>query len=190
MASPGDILSARALNRALLARQGLLEPAESGPAEMLERLVGMQNQVPLDPYLGMWSRVRDFDPVELGALVEGRGAVRMVLMRGTVHMATARDALALRALVEPVIARAFRGSPFSKQIPGVDHDELRAAVREFVEAAPRGRAELGRLLAERFPGVDANPLGYAATCLVPMVQVPPRGVWGKTGRARWTTVES
>mgnify|MGYP001367553453 CR=1 FL=1 len=93
VASPGDTLCERALNRALLARQGLLERVEATPAEMLERLVGMQNQVPLDPYLGLWSRVRDFDPDELGATVEDRGAVRMLLMRGTVHMATARDAL-------------------------------------------------------------------------------------------------
>jgi len=88
-----------------------------------------------------------------------------------------------------VIARVFKGSPFSTQIAGVDHDELRAAVRELVDAEPRGRSELGRLLAERFPGVDANPLGYAGTYLVPLVQVPPRGVWGRAGRARWTTVE-
>ena len=88
-----------------------------------------------------------------------------------------------------MIARVFKGSPFSTQIAGVDHDELRAAVRELVDAEPRGRSELGRLLAERFPGVDANPLGYAGTYLVPLVQVPPRGVWGRAGRARWTTVE-
>lgn len=190
MPSPGDTLSARALNRALLARQGLLERVESAPEEMLERLVGMQNQVPLDPYLALWSRVRGFDPGPLGALVEEREVVRMPLMRGTVHMATARDALTLRALVEPVIARMFKGSPFSKQIAGVDHGELRAATRELVEAEPRTRAELGRLLAERHPGIDASPLGYAATYLEPMVQVPPRGVWGKTGQARWTTASS
>jgi hypothetical protein len=91
------VLSRRALNRTLLARQLLLERADVPVREAIEPLVGLQ--APLPPYYGLWSRLDGFDPHELGQMLIDRTAVRLTLMRGTVHLVTVRDALFLRPLV-------------------------------------------------------------------------------------------
>ena len=75
-----EILPPRALNRALLARQMLLERAAMSPAAAIEHLVGMQAQVPTDPYFGLWSRLADFDPLALSALIKSRKAARIAVI--------------------------------------------------------------------------------------------------------------
>ncbi len=191
MASPSpDVLTVRELNRATLARQLLLERAALSAADAIERLVGMQAQVPMDPYIGLWTRLDGFDPAELADLLTRRRAVRASLMRATIHLVTARDMRMLRPLMEPVIHRMFwTGSPFGRAIKGVDTDALVAMVRELIEERPRTRAELRPLLAERWPDHDSDALS-AIGYLLPVVQVPPRGVWGQGGQATWTTAES
>jgi Winged helix DNA-binding domain len=185
-----EVLSTRALNRALLGRQMLLERHEGSATETLEHLVGMQGQVPLDPYLGLWTRLKDYDPAELAALVSDRKVVRAPLMRVTIHMVTARDFVRLRPLLQSLHEARFRSSPFVRHLDGIDTDEVATAGRELVEEAPRTRAELSRLLAERWPDRDSLSLAYVLTHLVPLVQVPPRGVWRESGQATWTTAES
>ncbi len=83
----------------------------------------------------------------------------------------------------------WTGSPFGRAIDGVDTDALVAMVRELIEERPRTRAELRPLLAERWPDHDSDALS-AIGYLLPVVQVPPRGVWGQSGQATWTTAES
>lgn len=185
-----DILTTRELNRALLGRQLLLERVDMPVVAALEHLVGVQAQEPWDPYYGLWSRLRDFDPQELGGIVERFEAVRIGVMRGTIHLVSAADALVLRGVMASVMSGTFRSSSFSKQVPGVVLDELLASARELVDAEPRSRAELSRALAPRWPEADADSLGYAATFLLPLVQAPPRAVWGKTAAARWISAES
>jgi hypothetical protein len=157
---------------------------------MVEHLVGMQAQNPLDPYLALWSRLEGFRPDELSTLVEGRQAVRLGLMRGTLHLATARDALALWPVMAPVMARSWVSSPFSKQLRGVDVEQVVAAGRALLEDAPRTTSALSKLLHERWPDRDATSLGYAVRFLLAVVQIPPRGLWGRTGQPTWTTLES
>jgi hypothetical protein len=188
--SSREIISVRALNRALLARQLLLERRTLPVGPALEHLVGMQAQEPQAPYLGLWSRLEGFDPHELSELIASRGAVRGTLMRATIHLVGTPDWGRLRPLMQPVLARGFKSSPFSKPIAGVDLDALLDDGRELLTDRPRSRAELGPLLAPRWPGIDPSALAYAVSYLEPIVQVPPRGLWRQTSQARWTTAEA
>ena len=186
----GPVLDRRTLNRTLLARQLLLERVERPATDVIELLVGMQAQEPPDPYVAMWSRIADFDPMELSDLIEGRGAVRMGHLRGTLHLVTAGDALAHYPILADVMARSWRSSPFIKQLDGVDVDAVVASSRTILEERPLTPTALGAALATSWPDRDPASLSYAARFLLPLVQVPPRGLWGKTGRATNTTLEA
>src|SRR5438309_2284072 len=103
----GTVLDRRTLNRTFLARQWLIDRVAVPVEAAIEHLVGMQAQVPTDPYVSLWSRLRDFDPVDLERLLLEREAVRMSLMRSTLHLVTRRDALALQPVMEVVARRGF-----------------------------------------------------------------------------------
>jgi hypothetical protein len=182
-------LSRRALNRALLHRQLLLERQEVPAVQVIERLVGMQAQEPPDPYTALWSRIPGFDPFELSGLIEARRAVRGGLMRATIHLATAEDYLWMRPAVQPVLDQTYRSSPFRRELEGVDHDELLAAGRGLFESGPLTGAELGDALLERWPDRDRLSLANAVRFALPLVQVPPRGLWRDRGQARWALAE-
>ena len=178
------------MNRTLLARQSLLARVDRPATEVVEDLVGLQAQEPLDPYVALWSRIDGFDPAALGAALVDRDVVRIGLMRTTLHLVTARDARRLYPVMRDVMVRAFRSTPFAKALVGVEMDELVRAAREILDEAPHPPAELGRRLAERWPGRDGSALAWAVRYHVPLVQVPPRGVWGRTGRAANVTAEA
>ncbi len=154
--------------------------------EVIEQLVGLQAQDVKAPYFQLWARLANFDPHELSELLERREAVRIVLMRGTIHLVSARDALMLRPLIEPMLARA---TDANWGVGDVDRDTLASAGRELVEAEPRTFAQLGALLAERFPDADRRALAQQVRALVGLVQVPPRGLWGQSGAAAHTSIE-
>jgi hypothetical protein len=183
------IVTNRALNRALLARQMLLRRRRMPVLDAVERLVGLQAQEPRDPYVALWSRLDRFRPEALAAPLQDRRAVRMTLLRGTLHLVTARDALRLRPLIQPIVERTVSGSsPLRSAVDSVGVEELLAFFRALLEERPRTRAELVRAAEERWPDQDSGSLGYAMY-LLPTVQVTPRGIWGRTGPSAFTTVE-
>jgi hypothetical protein len=184
-------LDRKTLNRALLARQLLLRRESRPVPDIVEHLVGLQAQEPGDPYVALWSRLEPFDPEELGRLITERRALRAQLMRATIHLVTDRDALALSPVMRPVLRRTFSSqSPFGRNLAGVDLDAVVAAGRALIEERPRTRAELRALLAPGWPDRDAGSLAQAVTYLLPVTQVPPRGVWKRGGQAKWATIEA
>lgn len=190
MAVP-DRLSSRRSGRATLARQLLLERSAFAPVDAVRHLVGMQAQEPLDPYLGLWSRLTDFAPEALARLLVDRAVVRIVVMRGTIHLVTADDAALLRPLVQPVLDRELtQHRDFAPLLRTVDLGPVLPVARTLLEERPLTTTELRAALAERFPDLDPAPLAYACRNHLPLVQVPPRGVWGRRGTVRVTTLEA
>jgi hypothetical protein len=192
-----EVLSRRELNRALLDRQMLLGRATlpEGPdrpgrvIETVEHLGGLQAQAPFPPYYGLWSRLAGFRPDDLAELLLNRAVVRIALMRSTIHLVSARDAAMLRPLTQPVLDRALK-TLFGKQLPGLDTAAIAVAGRALVEEQPRTFSELGTLLVENWPDHEPGTLATAVRILVPLVQVPPRAVWGRGGQALHTSAES
>ncbi|WP_328808628.1 winged helix DNA-binding domain-containing protein [Nonomuraea montanisoli] len=182
------MISTRELNRATLARQLLLRRHAMPALEAVEHLVGLQAQAPFPPYFGLWSRLDGFTPDELARPLLEREAVRMVLMRGTVHLVTAADALTLRPLTQPLLDRHLNLA-HGRSLQGVDADRLAKTIRQALAERPLTSAELGAHLAERFPAAAPDDLAVAVRCVVPLVQVPPRAVWGKAGRTAYAAME-
>jgi hypothetical protein len=188
----GTTLSLRSLNRATLARQLLLERTRMAPADAIEHLVGMQAQLPNAPYVALWSRLDGFQPETLSELVADRRAVRMSLMRATIHLVTARDALALRPVVQPALERdVYPNTTYGgHRLAGLDMEAVLDAGRELVAERPLSNAQLRHALAVRWPDRDPAALAYAVRGLLPMVHVPPRGIWQRSGPIALTTVEA
>ncbi len=188
--SDAPVLDRRTLNRTLLARQGLLERGSIDPLTVVERLVGLQAQEPIDPYVALWTRIADFDPQTLSDAIEARRAVRIGVMRTTLHLVTVEDALAITPVTDDVLRRAFRSTSFAKALAGADPEPIIEAARAALTARPMTPTELGRHLAERWPDLDPPSLSLLARYHLPLVQVPPRGLWRQTGRATNTTLEA
>ncbi|HMJ75550.1 MAG TPA: winged helix DNA-binding domain-containing protein [Iamia sp.] len=189
MAATPPTLTRRRLNRALLARQDLLARVDRPVPDQVAHLVGLQAQEPLDPYTGLWSRLVGFDPDDLGRRLEDRTLARLVTWRGTVHLHTADDALLARALVRDLMRRRISpGNMFGRAVAGLDLDAILADVWSWIGEAPRTGAEVRTRVADAgSPDLDrlVDVIKYA----LPTVQVPPRGVWGKTGPARWAPLD-
>jgi len=166
------------------------EAARAGRViETIEHLAGLQAQAPFPPYYGLWSRLEGFRPDDLAALIQDRQVVRIALMRGTIHLVSARDCLMLRPLIQPVLDRALK-AVFGKQLAGIDTTALAAAGRALAEEKPRTFSELGAVLSERWPGHPPTALAQGVRSLVPLVQVPPRAIWGAAGQALHTPAEA
>ena len=148
----GSVLDRRTLNRSLLARQLLLERVDLPPVDAVAQLVGMQTQVPLDPYIGLWSRLPAFDPVALGTALLERRLVRMTLMRATLHLVSAEDGLAMRPVLQAPIERASASSPFAAHLSGLELGPVISRGVELVNAnrcrspsSPRRSRKSGRI---------------------------------------------
>jgi hypothetical protein len=179
-----DRLDALQLNRATLDRQLLLRRAAQPARRAVEHLAGLQAQAPLAPYVGLWTRLADFGHDDLKDLLTERIVVRAHLMRNTVHLVTAADFVRFRPLFQPLMERALAGH-YGQNLGGVDLDELRIVAAALLAEAPLTRGQLAERLSPRWPDHHPASLAYAATHLLQLVQVPPRGLWGRSGSATW-----
>ena len=178
MAEP-TVLTERALNRALLARQMLL--ARAAPMSVIaaaERLAGLQAQAPNPPYVGLWSRIDGFERAALERALAQRRVVRLALMRSTLHLVSARDALAWRPLLAVVGERGLQASR-GKLLQGLDRREVAAHAAMLLATRPLSAAQLGQALAERWPDREAEALAALARVHLPLAQLPPAGRWNE-----------
>lgn len=179
-------LSLRALNRATLDRQLLLRRHPLPARQAVRQLAGLQSQAPLAAYVGLWTRLAGFGTDELSRLLSERTVVRAPIMRATVHLVDRADFIAFRSLFDGVLAGVLR-SNYARTLTGVDLGALASQASELLAKRPLTRAQLATELAPAWPDADPMSLAYAVTCLVPVLQVPPRGIWGKTAQATWAT---
>ena len=166
-----ETLSQRDLNRALLARQGLLEPLALGLPAALDAVCGIQAQYAPSMYVGAWSRMRGLARDDVTRALERREVVQATLLRGTIHLVSPQDywafALAIREERRTwwLRATAKAGAP---RAAGMERAgaTLRAAL---ADGATLRRAEIDELLGKQ----TAHGIGM----WVDLVRVPPSGTW-------------
>ncbi|CAM5435197.1 winged helix DNA-binding domain-containing protein [Streptomyces hirsutus] len=184
---PAAVLGTRALNRATLARQLLLRRSPLSAEAAVGHLVGLQAQNVKPPYYALAARLDGFTPEALSRPMADRAVARLVTLRSTIHTHTAQDCLTLRPLAQP--ARDRELGSFRKGLTGVDLDRLTVLARDLVESAPRTMKQLREALLEEWPDADPQALSVAARCRLPLVQITPRGLWGRSGQVTLTTAE-
>lgn len=169
-----QILTPRDLNRILLARQMLLGRERIGPVEALERLFAVQAQLPRAPFLGLWARLEGFQRADLLQAIHDRKVVRSTLMRGTLHLASAKDVLAFRTTAMPPrdITLPWGVKPTTNELEQV----LEISRRHF-EAEPKDFESVREVL--EAAGVEpVRPLAYAARIFLPLVQASSSAPFG------------
>ena len=161
------VLTQRELNRALLARQLLLERGRMSLPKALERIGGIQAQYAPSMYIGLWSRLEGLERDAVTRALERRTGVQGTMMRATIHFVSRSDYWPMTAGI-----RASRLAWWERVHPKADPREMRAAARKlrwFLRDGPRRRKEI-----EEHLGRD-KALGVGA--YVDLVRVPPSGTW-------------
>ncbi|WP_163997419.1 winged helix DNA-binding domain-containing protein [Pyxidicoccus caerfyrddinensis] len=176
-ATASPTLTTRELNRATLARQLLLEREQLPVLRAVERLVALQAQQAKPPFVGLWSRVEGFRRDDLTRLLQKRDVVRATLMRGTLHLASAKDYLKLRVAFSPLLEASVH-SVLRERAKGLDIEPLVLAAREYLEEEPRTFEEVRDHLLERYPKADERAMGFLVRMYLPLVQVPTDAEWG------------
>jgi hypothetical protein len=167
------VLSTRELNRALLARQLLLERSDLPVPRALESVGGLQTQYAPSGYVGLWSRLRDFGRSSLTEALVNRTAVQGTLMRSTIHTVSAADYPVLLAGVRSD-RREWWLRVVRHQAKGLDMDAVVAMLRERLKLGPAKTSELKALLASH----EIPPIAWSGAGLwLEMVRVPPSGTW-------------
>ena len=184
------MLGLRDLNRTLLARQHLLERRPGPALDMVEHLVGLQAQETLSPYLSLAARIEGFDPLELSAALETGEAARLLTMRTTIHLHHGADARRVRSWVQPALDQMSKGNQNSRPARQVPTEDLAAAARAVLADGPLPVKDLGERLAALIPDLPATALAHAARERVALVQLPPRGLWRRSGGVVYQLAEN
>lgn len=182
-------LTLRALNRATLARQILLEREKTPVVSALERLAGLQAQWPKPPFVGLWTRIADFRREDLAAALADRSAVRATMMRGTIHLVSSADYLAFRPALAPVLESGME-SILRQRGQELDVDALVASARALYAEGPRTFEEVRDHLLAGNPEADERAMGFAVRMRLPLVQVPDDSPWSFPPIPRFAVAES
>lgn len=184
-----EVLTRRRMNRALLARQLLVERETVPVVTAVEKLVALQAQVPRPPFVGLWTRVRDFERQHLLDALHDRKIIRATALRGTIHMMSTKDFLAFRPLLSEMLMDGAQ-SIVGKHVPDIDREAIHATGRAFFGKAPAPFDDFRKHLEQTHPKGDVRALAYTVRMGVPLVMVPAEHAWGFSTNAGFTLAES
>lgn len=183
------ILNLGELNRTTLARQNLLKREEMTVTDCLHSLVGLQAQVALPPYVGLWTRLIDFKRADLADLIENHGVVKATMMRATLHLLTSDDYVKFRTTLQPALTGASE-SIVIRRGEDFDMDQVLNSAQVFIAEKPRTFAEISEMLSTLIPDHDVGSMRYSVRTHLPMVQVPISTGWSFPGKPSFTLAES
>jgi hypothetical protein len=169
-------------------RQMLLERENATAIDAIGRLIGLQAQVPRPPFIGLWTRVRGFTRTELTDALRGRTAVRVTSMRGTLHVMTTADYVAMRGALQPMLSRGTQ-SILRGRGAELDMAALDTEGRNFFGKGAATFDALRDYLKTKHPGADERAMAYAIRTHVPLVQVPTDAVWAFPAAADFTLAD-
>jgi hypothetical protein len=179
-AVPGErVLTLRELNRALLARQMLLERRKLGVQQAVERICAVQAQWPQSPYLALWTRLVDFRKEQLTRALAQHRVVKSQLFRITLHITSARD--------YPFFAAVW-GPAARDRTPGVGKAKLEELTRRVRAAALKGPITQEQV--EELAAAEMGGFRWRTRTLTPLVHLPPGGTWSHYGRTQLAAMES
>jgi DNA glycosylase AlkZ-like len=174
-----DVVTLRELNRALLARQLLLERRKLGVQQAVEKLCAIQAQWPQSPYIALWTRLTGFRKEQLTRALEEHTVVKATLFRITLHMTSARDYPYFAA----VVLRAAR-----ERTPRANLDRLDKLARSVRTAATKTTLTHEQLVA--MAGEDMGGFSWRTRTLTPLLHMPPGGTWSHYGRVQLRAMEA
>jgi hypothetical protein len=167
----------------------LLRREKVKPVAAIERLAGIQAQLPRPPFIGLWSRIDGFRREDLVRVIDKREVVRATMMRGTIHLMTGADVVAFRSVLQASLSAGMKAI-LKDRAKGLDIEKLVAASREHFAKSPSNFAVLRDHLSSKFPGLDERAMGYTVRMHLPLVQTPTTAPWGYASVADFTLVES
>jgi winged helix DNA-binding protein len=179
-------LSARQINRAVLARQLLLDRAELDIPTALRQVAGLQTQYAPSGYIGLWSRLRDFERDSLTRALEDHSVVQATMMRSTIHMVSAADFWPMCAGVRPSRRQWWLRITKSRQMTDVSYETVAEVLADALADGPRPRADL--IAAIERAGFS-KPVWEGAGLWLDMVRVPPSGTWERRRADRYGLAE-
>ena len=161
-------LTTRQLNRAVLARQLLLQRSRLTVNQVLEQMAGLQAQYAPSMYIGLWSRTSGFDRALLTTALEKRQVIQGTMMRATIHLVTAADywplTIAIRQSRREWWLKATRGTYDPEEM-----ERVAGQAAAFLSDGPKKRSELESLIGKE----KANAVGF----WIDLVRAPPAGTW-------------
>jgi hypothetical protein len=171
------VLTLRELNRAMLARQLLLERGRLGVVAAVERLAALQAQWSPSPYIALWSRLKDFRREQLWSAIERHEVIRARLMRGTLHLVSARDFYAYAVATQDLQRGAWNRLQIGR---GVDPKKVAALAIAFARQ-PRAKEDVLTHIQENIGGTLGGPFTWLIWRFVSahadLVTAPPGGHW-------------
>ncbi len=182
------ILSTRALNRALLSRQMMLAREKATVVSTVERIAGMQAQLPRPPFIGLWTRIRNFQRQDLQKSLHAKTVIRATAMRGTIHLLSRKDFIAWRPVMAEMLVRGAE-SIAGKKV-SVDRESLYATGREFFGRGPAPFEDFRAHLEQHHSSDVVRALAYTVRMGVPLVMVPSDDPWGFSSNAGFTLADN